>query len=72
MTTTRALEYRIARQLRDRRDTAGGRYGARIAERLITFAAVGAALALLGTCAPELLWALVAGAVVLTLGTPGR
>lgn len=71
MTDIRTLEYRIARRLLHRRETGGDRLDPRIAERLITLAAVGATLAVLGTCAPELLWALVAGAVVLALGTPG-
>jgi hypothetical protein len=38
-------------------------------ERLISVTAVTAGMLLLGSYAPELLWVLLAGAAVLTLGT---
>ena len=69
MSTVRHLEYRITRQLLHRReyDSVAGRGG--LAGRLITAAAMGAAILLLGSYLEELLWALLAGGVVLTLGT---
>jgi hypothetical protein len=69
MTTARFIEYRITRDLlqRRQREPVSTRHPA--AERLITVTAVTAAMLLLGSYAPELLWALLAGAAVLTLGT---
>ena len=71
MTAARPIERRITRDLLQRRETgvsaseaAGG-----LAERLITTAAVTAGMLALGSFAPELLWAMLAAAAVLTLGT---
>jgi hypothetical protein len=72
MTTTRLIEYHITRALLERRPTAGVARGGRLAERLITVAAVVAGMLLLGAYARELLGALLAGAAVLTLGTRTR
>ena len=69
MTTARAIEYRITRQLLRRREECANDSVPTVAERLITVAAVAVVLLVLGTCARELLWCLLAGAVVLTLGT---
>lgn len=69
MTSARAVEYRITQQLLRQREGRSGLSHARIAERLITTAAVAAVLVVLGSCAQELLWAVVSGALVLTLGT---
>ena len=71
MTTSRALEYRITRHLLRRQDRVRHRsLGQRgLAERVITAAAVVAGAVLLGSVLQELLWALLAAATVLTLGT---
>lgn len=70
MTNARIIEHRITRDLLQRRDrgpaAVNGRGGV---ERLITASAVTAGMLMLGSYAPELLWALLAGAGVLTLGT---
>ena len=69
MTTTRLIEHSITRDLINRRQPEPIRGSGRLAERLITVAAVTAGMLLLGTYAQELLWALLAGAAVLTIGT---
>ncbi len=70
MTVSKAMEYEITRQLVQRRERGHRSEGVRrIAERLITGAAVLAVVAVLGSVLQELLWVLLAGAVVLTLGT---
>jgi hypothetical protein len=68
----KALEYEITRQLLRRREgrASATRAGAGI-ERLITGVAAVAAVVVLGSVFQELLWALLAAAVVLTLGTGG-
>ena len=67
MAQVKALEYQITRQLLRRRERARGtRQGV---ERLISGVAVLAAVVVLGSMFQELLGALLAGAVVLTLGT---
>ncbi len=69
MSTVRHLEHRITRQLLHRREHRSGLGRGGLAGRLITAAAMVAALLLLGSYLQELLWALLAGGVVLTLGT---
>jgi hypothetical protein len=69
MTTARLIEHRITRDLLHRRETGLAARDSKLAERLITAAAVTAGMLLLGSYAQELLWALLAGAGVLTLGT---
>lgn len=69
MTTARMMEHRITRDLLERRDTAPVAGSGRLVERFITVAAVTAGMLILGSYAQELLWALLAGAGVLTLGT---
>ncbi len=70
MTVAKAMEYEITRQLLQRRERARGPEGTRrVTERFITGAAAIAAVAVLGSVLQELLWVVVAGAVVLTLGT---
>ena len=69
MTSARAIEYRITRRLVRERDHGGARPGRRGAEQIITWAASCVVLAVLGAVAQELLWAVAAGAIVLTLGT---
>jgi hypothetical protein len=69
MTTARLLEHRITRDLLNRREHGPVPRRGELAERLITVTAVTAAMLLLGSYAQELLWALLAGAAVLTLGT---
>jgi hypothetical protein len=68
MTRARAVEYRITQQLLRRREEAGPAPRHRIVERLIALAAAGVAIALLGAVARELLWAVGACAVVVSLG----
>lgn len=69
MSAVRMIEHRITRDLLRRRELAGGARSGQLAERLITVAAVTAGMLLLGSYLQELLWALLAGAAVLTLGT---
>ncbi len=70
MTTSRALEYQITRHLLRRRElTRRSRLSPGMAERIITVAAVVAGAILLGSLLQELLWALLAAGIVLTLGT---
>lgn len=70
MAQARTMEYQITRQLLRRREGRGRARGARLGvERLISGVAVVAAVVVLGSVFQELLWALLAGAVVLTLGT---
>ena len=69
MTNARFIEYRITRHLLQRRDREPASAPSLPVERLITVTAVTAGMLLLGSYAPELLWVLLAGAAVLTLGT---
>ena len=69
MTVDRAIEYRITRQLLQRREADRGRARPVPAERLITGAASIVVLLVLGTVAQELMWGLLAGGAVLALGT---
>ena len=68
MTTARFIEYRITRDLLRQRARNTRSPRPLLVERLITVTAVTAGMLLLGSYAQELLWALVAGAAVLTLG----
>ena len=68
MTAAKLIEYRITRQLLQRREEGGEHQGASVwADRLIAILAVTVGLLLLGSYLEELLWALLAGATVLTL-----
>lgn len=69
MTTVKAMEYHIIRDVMRRR--AGGRVAtrSRLVERLITTAATTAVLLLLASCLQELLWGLLGAGAVLVLGT---
>ena len=69
MSTARFIEHRITRDLLRRRERASPGGSRQLAERLISVAAVTAGMLLLGSYLQELLWVLLAGAVVLTLGT---
>jgi hypothetical protein len=69
MNTARLIEHRITRNLLERRERRPAQQNNLLVERLILVAGVTAGMLLLGSYAPELLWALVAGAAVLTLGT---
>jgi hypothetical protein len=69
MNTARLLEHRITRDLLQRRNCETASGNGRLVERIITVAAVTAGMLMLGSYAPELLWALLAGAGMLTLGT---
>jgi len=69
MSTVRLIEHRITQELLRRRERAAPVGTRKMAERIITAAAVTASLLLLGSYLQELLWALLGGAVVLTLGT---
>ena len=68
MTSARAIEYRITQQLLRRREGHSDCSRTRVVERLISVTAAVAALAVLGSFAQELLWALGGAAAVLTLG----
>ncbi len=69
MSTVRLIEHRIIQELLCRRERIALGGTRRMAERVITAAAVTAGLLLLGSYLQELLWALLGGAVILTLGT---
>ena len=69
MTTARLIEHRITRDLLQRRDCEATAGNGRWVERLITTTAVTAGMLILGSYAPELLWAMLAAAGILTLGT---
>jgi len=69
MTTARSIEHRITRDILQRREREPDTVNGPLVERLITATAVTAGMLMLGSYAPELLWALLAGAGVLTLGT---
>jgi hypothetical protein len=69
MTTARFIEHRITRNLMQRRERQQPLTSGPVAERLITTVAVAAGMLLLGSYLQELLWVLLAGAAVLTLGT---
>jgi hypothetical protein len=69
MTTARFIEHRITRNLMQRRERQQPVTSGPVAERLITTVAVGAGMLVLGSYLQELLWVLLAGAAVLTLGT---
>ena len=69
MTAARLIEQQITRDLMRRRERESSTRSGLLAERLITAAAVTAGMLLLGSYAQELLWALLAGAAVLTVGT---
>ena len=70
MNQARTTEYRIIRNLVERRDDAGMERRGRLVESLICSLAVAAGLVLLGSNIPELLWAGLAASVVFTLGVP--
>ena len=70
MTNARAIEYRITRQLLQRQHAAGeegSRYGSWV-ERAIRVAAVTAGLFVVGSYLQELLWALLAGGAIVSMG----
>lgn len=69
MTTARFIEHRITRNLMHRRERQQPVTSGPVAERLITAVAVAAGMLVLGSYLQELLWVLLAGAAVLTLGT---
>ena len=69
MTTARFIEHRITRNLMERRERQQPVTSGPVAERLITTVAVAAGMLVLGSYLQELLWVLLAGAAVLTLGT---
>lgn len=69
MTTARFIEHRITRNLMLRRERRQPVTSGPVAERLITTVAVAAGMLVLGSYLQELLWVLLAGAAVLTLGT---
>ena len=69
MTTARFIEHRITRNLMQRRERQHPVTSGPVAERLITTVAVAAGMLVLGSYLQELLWVLLAGAAVLTLGT---
>lgn len=68
MTGAKLIEYRITRQLLQRREEAGEQSGSSVwADRLIAILAVTAGLFILGSFLEELLWVLLAAATIFTL-----
>jgi hypothetical protein len=68
MTTTKLIEYRITRQLLQRRNGHGERDDVNPwADRLIAILAVTAGLFVLGSYLEELLWAVLGAATIFTL-----
>ena len=68
MTHAKAVEYRITRKLLQRHSPSCGRGKRSLAEHLIAALSGLAVLLLLGPYLQELLWALIAAGVVLSLG----
>lgn len=69
MTSARAIEYRITRNLAERAPGASQVRRYRLAEQLIAISAVAAGLLLFGSYLPELVAAAVAGSAVWAFGT---
>ena len=68
MTGAKLIEYRITRQLLQRRDQAAEHHNPdHWADRLIAILAVTAGLFMMGSIFEELLWAALAAATVITL-----
>lgn len=68
MTAAKLIEYRITRQLLQRKEEGSTRQGVNPwADRLIAILAVTAGLFVLGTFLEELLWAVLAVAAIFTL-----
>jgi hypothetical protein len=68
MTGAKLIEYRITRQLLQRREEGGEQSGSSVwADRLIAILAVTVALLILGSFLEELLWVLLAAATIFTL-----
>jgi len=68
MTAAKLIEYRITRQLLQRREEGGEQSGSSVwADRLIAILAVTAGLFILGSFLEELLWVLLAAATIFTL-----
>jgi len=68
MTAAKLIEYRITRQLLQRREEGGRQQGVNPwADRLIAILAVTAGLFVLGSYLEELLWAVLAAATIFTL-----
>jgi hypothetical protein len=68
MTAAKLIEYRITRQLLQRREEGGEQSGSSVwADRLIAILAVTAALFILGSFLEELLWVLLPAATIFTL-----
>jgi hypothetical protein len=68
MTAAKLIEYRITRQLLQRREESGAQRGVTPwANRLIAILAVTTGLFILGSYLEELLWAVLAGATIFTL-----
>ena len=69
MTSARAIEYRITRNLAERASGAVSAEQSRLVEQVIAISAVAAGLLLFGSYMPELVAAAVAGSLVWALGT---
>lgn len=69
MTSARAIEYRITRNLAERAPAADPAEHSRLVEQVIAISAVAAGLLLFGSYMPELVAAAVAGSLVWALGT---
>ncbi len=68
MTSAKAIEYRITRDLAVRRDRASEARVQPIAGQLIVAVALSAGMLVFGSLVPELLAALIAGALLAALG----
>lgn len=68
MTAAKLIEYRIIRQLLQRREDGNVQQGPNPwVDRLIAILAVTAGLFIVGSCLEELLWAVLAGATLFVL-----
>ena len=68
MTTAKFIEHQITRNILRRREQDPRAGSGLLADRLIMITAVTAGMLLLGSYLQELLWVMLAGAAVLTLG----
>ena len=72
MTSSQAIEYRIAQQLLHKRPAPTRRESNRLADRVIGVVALTAGMLLLGSYMPEVLGAVLAAAAVIAMGAGSK
>ena len=68
MTSGRAIEYRVTQQVLQRRMESGEVHSHRFVNRFIAIVAIAGGMLLLGSFFQELMWAIVAGAGIVSMG----